>query len=93
MPDLLEMSYHWQTAMHLNMGDQFVLLQRCPELGICKQTTTQRKGYRVLEEVHFFANENGPDDPTYTLKEILVEAEYRKALQERDAIEQETSHV
>lgn len=62
-----------------------MLLQVCKPLQICKQTTTER--YRVTEELYFFAGETGEDDPVYNLKEILAEAEYRKALRERDLIE------
>ncbi len=76
------MSYHWQTVFHLNAGDRFIRVDRCPELGFCRQTTTLRKGYRVVEQFCFFDGENHEGDPTYTLCEALVEAEYRKAVRE-----------
>jgi len=81
--------YYWQTKMHINAGDRFMLLQHCPELNICRQQVTLRKGYRVIEVLHFFADETEAGDPTYSLKEILLEAAYRKTLRERDALEQE----
>jgi general stress protein 26 len=83
--------YCWETSMHLNLGDQRILVQRCSALEICKQTTSQRikkQGWRS-QTIYFFEGESDPDYPTYTLKELLVEAEYRKALRERDLIEQE----
>jgi hypothetical protein len=82
-------SYYWQLKMHLNGGDRHTRLEDCPELGICRQTVIQRKGYRIIEQLHFFADETKADDPVYTLKEILLEAEYRKAIREQDAVELE----
>jgi hypothetical protein len=83
-------NYYWQLSRHLNLGDRRISVERCPELQICKQVVSERgkQGWRS-ETLYFFENETEADDPTYTLKELLVEAEYRKALRERDAIEVE----
>lgn len=80
------MTYYWTTTTHINGGDRRILVEQCPELGICRQTVSGRN-YRILEEFCFFAGECGEDDPTYTLAEILAEAKYRQALREIDAIE------
>lgn len=83
------MTYYWTTTFHLRDSSGSLLLQTCHDLGICKQVTTARPGYQVIQRIYYFAGESGEDDPTYTLKEILAEAEYRKALRERDQIEAE----
>lgn len=82
-------TYYWQLRSHINGGDRHIRVEQCPELGICRQTVTLRKGWRIVEQLHFFADETATDDPVYSLREILREAEYRKALREQDALELE----
>jgi len=75
-----EIRHYWQTVFHLNGGDRQTTVEHCKTLGICRQTVVQRKGYQILEEFCFFEGENKPDDPVYSLHEILREVRYREAV-------------
>lgn len=82
------MSYFWVTQTQVKGRGYYRLLQACQELGICKLTVRDRSAVEVR---YFFAGELEADEPRYSLPDILREAEYRKALRERDLIEAEAA--